>query len=173
MAEPSETLAAAELSQEAADLYAPDATHDSFIKKLSAGALFADAVTYTAHTLTPQACVKWSLSCLRTLQTKTNEPGAHAISAVDQWLADPSDAHRRACKAAAEKAGLKSAAACLAMAVFFSEGSIAPPERDHVPVPPGVAQKISASAIILAVVEDPKQATARYEKCLALARETV
>lgn len=173
MAEPSETLAAAELSQEAADLFAPDLTHGGFVEKLSAAALLPDAVTYMAHSLRPRECVKWSLSCLRALKTKTNEPGTDAMASVDRWLADSTDANRRACRSAAEKAGLKNAAGCLAMAVFFSEGSIAPPERDKVPVPSGVAQKMSAGAIILAVVEDPKQADTRYRQCLALASRTV
>jgi hypothetical protein len=167
---PSETLAAADLSGEALAIFRPDLTSEAFTKELSKAALFPDAIAYLAHTLPTRDCVKWSLSCIRALQPKANGPNDEALAAVDRWLSDPSDPHRRACKAAGEKAGLSTAAGGVAMAAFFAEGSISPPERETVPVPAGVAQRISAGAIVLAVVAVPKQASERYQRCLALAR---
>lgn len=169
MAELSETVAQAELSPEAVELFGPDLAADVYAKKLSAAELYPDAVAFTAHGLGAFDSIKWASACLRTLlQSSSATTASEAMASVDAWLAEPNDHSRRASKAAAEKAGLKTAPGCLAMAVFFAEGSIAPPERDHVPVPPGVAQKLASAAVILAVVDNPRQVAERYRQCLAL-----
>jgi hypothetical protein len=169
MAELSETIARAELSSEAVQLFAPGLTADAYTKKLSAAEMHADAVKFAGHAVEAADCIKWSCACLRALQSSSEASAAEAMAAVDAWLAEPGDQRRRASKSAAEKAGLKTAAGCLAMAVFFAEGSIAPAERDSVPGPPGVAQKLASAAVILAVVEKPKEAAERYRQSLALA----
>lgn len=165
------TLEAAELSKGAASLFHEGLTREGYIAKLSEGALFDDALKYTAHTLGGRPCIEWALSCARQLQPHPKPQEQEAFTAVEKWLADPTDANRRTAKFASEKAQLTTSAGCLAMAVFFIEGSIAPPEREHVPVPPHVAEKLAASAVILAVVEQPKQAVERYQRCLELARD--
>jgi hypothetical protein len=90
------------------------------------------------------------------------------LLAVEKWLAEPTDAHRRASQSAAEAARLSTPAGCIAIAVFFAEGSIAPPEVAAVPPPPRLAQKIAAAGIILAVVEDPEKVSERYRSCVQL-----
>lgn len=165
----SETLTAAELSEDAAVLFDnEEMPAEGYMKKLSQAGLFSDAVKFRAHTLSGRECVAWSLSCVRLLQPNPKPAEQDALKAVERWLAEPTEAHRRTCKSAAEIAELATAAGCTAMAVFFSEGSIAPPEREHVPVPPHVAQKISAGAIILGVVSEPKDSEDRFKRCLEL-----
>ena len=166
----SNMLETAELSEAAAGLFDEKLTPESYIAKLSDVGLFDDAIKYLAHTLGGRACMDWSLGCLRLLHPTTTPVEQEATTAVENWLADPTDANRRTAKSASEKAKLATPAGCLAMAVFLAEGSIAPIERDPVPVPPHVAEKVAASAVILAVVAEPTQMSERYARCLELAR---
>lgn len=165
----SNKLESADLSEEATGLFSQELTPEGYIAKLSGAALFIDAIKYLAHTIGGRPCIEWSLSCIRSLTPNPPSEERRAIAAVENWLADPTDANRRTAKFAAEEAELSTPAGCLAMAVFFTEGSIAPPERDHVPVPPHVAEKMAAAAVILGVVEEPKEAVERYRRCLELA----
>lgn len=164
-----ELLESAELSDEATGLFHAELTPEQYVAKLSEVDLFPDALKYLAHTLAGRASIAWSLSCLRSLQPNPNRREQEALTAIETWLADPSDANRRTAQFASENANLATPAGCLAMAAFFTEGSIAPPERDHVPVPPHVAQKLAAAAVILAVVQQPKEAAERYRRCLEVA----
>jgi hypothetical protein len=166
---PLEALTPAELSEDAIAIYGEDLTARDYVQKLSERGLFPDAVKYLAHTLHGHFYIEWSLSCVRSLQLKHTAAEQESLAAAEKWLADPTDPNRRAAQAAAEKAELTTAAGCVGMAVFFCEGSIAPPERDPVPAPPHVAKKIAAGAIILAVAKEPEKAVERYKSCLQLA----
>lgn len=88
-----------------------------------------------------------------------------ALAIFDAWAADPSDANRRAAADASEDGPEKS----LGLAIFFSGGSIAPPEVNPIPPPPHVAEKLAAGAIMLAVVAEPEHATERYRRCIEIA----
>ena len=109
MAEPSssETLAAAELSDAAVALFGSDLTAEVYAKRLTDAELSPDAIKYLAHTLGAGKCIEWSLACIRSLAPSpaASEHEA-ALQAVERWLADPTDAHRRACKTAGEEAKL-------------------------------------------------------------------
>jgi hypothetical protein len=163
------TLQSAELSEDAIGLLGNEPNRDRDVAKLSEAGLLIDAVKYLAHTLGGRLCIAWSLSCVRLLEPNPEPDEQQALTAIEKWLADPTDANRRTAKFAAEQAELSTPAGCLAMATFFAEGSIAPPERDHVPVPPHVTEKMAGAAVILAVVEQPEQAAERYRRCLQLA----
>ncbi len=131
----------------------------------------ADAVRQSAHAFDSRSCITWSLSCIRKLQPDSTPSEQAAIQAAAKWLSDPSDENRRASKTAAEQASLATPAGCVSMAVFFAEGSIAPPEQKSVPPPAGLVQEMGAAAILLAIVSEPAQAAERYDLCLQLARE--
>ncbi len=165
----SNTLRSADLSEDAIELVGNEPNADRYLGKLSEAGLLVDAVKYLAHTLGGRSCIAWSLSCVRLLEPNPKADQQQVLMAVEKWLADPTDANRRTAKFAAEEAEVSTPAGCLAMAVFFTEGSIAPPERDHVPVPPHVGERMAGAAIILAVVEQPEQAAERYRRCLQLA----
>jgi len=130
---------------------------------------FTEAINQQARSLQPRACIEWSLACIRKLQSKPEPPEQQALDAVEKWLADPSDANRRTAKAASDEAGLRTPAGCVALAVFFSEGSISPADKHDVPPPPDVTAKIAAGGIILAAVKDPANSAERLQTCLKLA----
>lgn len=161
-----ELIERAELSDEAASKLRPEATPSAFMRELVGGGLMVDAVKFLAQAIGPARAVTWALACLRELRAEND--GA-ALAVFDAWVADPSDANRRAAATAAEDGPEKS----LGLAIFFSGGSIAPPEVNSVPPPPHVAEKLAAGAIMLAVVaEKPEHAAERYRRCIEIALKT-
>lgn len=164
-----ETLALAGLSDEAKPLLGEDATPVGRIQKLAAAGLFPDAIKYLAHSLDARSCIAWALACARQLPAADRTPAElDALLAVEKWLAEPTDANRRASQFASEAAELSSPPGCIAMAVFFAEGSIAPVGMNPVAAPPQIAQKIASAGTILAVVEQPEKASERYQQCVRL-----
>lgn len=163
----SQTIAIAGLTDDAKLVVGEGSTPAACVGKLASIGLFSDAIKYLAHSLAGRPCIAWSLSCARQLQPDVTPAEQSAFMAVEKWLADPSDTNRRASRLASEQAQLSTPAGCIAMAVFFSEGSsIAPPELAAVPAPPQVAQRIAAAGIILAVVKEPEKAPERYRRCV-------
>jgi Family of unknown function (DUF6931) len=167
---PSEILQRAELSEDAKKVFRDELSAEEYIANLSGANLFTDAVKYRAHALEPRSCIEWSVSCVRKLQPQPTPPEEQALQGVEKWLSEPNDANRRQCKTLADQAQLSTAPGCLAMAVFFAEGSIAPAGGPDVRPAPTLTGKIAASGIILAVVGEPTKAAERYRICLALAQ---
>lgn len=73
-----------------------------------------------------------------------------AMAAVERWINQPDDDHRRAVWAAAEAAGMDTPVGMVAAAVFLGTGSLAPAGVAPVPPPPGAAPSLVAGAILLA-----------------------
>lgn len=162
----SELVQHAELSDQAKAKLRPDATPSVFMRELVGEGLMVDAVKFLAQAIGPARAVAWALACVRELCAETN--GA-ALAIFDAWVAEPSDTNRRAAADAAEDGPEKS----LGLAIFFSGGSIAPPEVNPVSPPPHVAEKLAAGAIMLAAVaEKPEQAVERYRRCIEIALKT-
>jgi hypothetical protein len=83
-----------------------------------------------------------------------------AMAAVERWIGQPDDDHRRAVWAAAEGAGMDTPVGMVAAAVFLGPGSVAPAGVAPVPPPPGAAPALVAGAILLsaAMVQPAEQA---------------
>lgn len=76
-----------------------------------------------------------------------------ALAAVERWVAQPTDEHRRAAWTAAEAADPSTPAGMLGTAVFLSTGSIAPSHSPMaVPPPPGAHVALAAGSATLAAV---------------------
>jgi hypothetical protein len=159
-------IAAAELSYDAKSKIRPDATPSGFMRELVGAGLLADAVRYLAQAVGPARAIAWSLACLKELRAESFPDSAPAVAIFEAWMSDPSDGNRRAAAEAAEEGPERS----LGLAIFFSGGSIAPPDVNPVPPPPYLAGKLAAGAIMLAVVgEQPENAADRYRRCIEIA----
>ncbi|MBV8572660.1 MAG: hypothetical protein JO319_18725 [Acidobacteriaceae bacterium] len=165
-----ELLANAELSEGAQKLFRSDLTPAAYLAGLSNAGLFPDAVKFTAQVLGAKKSVAWAAACVRELGAENGqtEQQKAALAAAQQWLTEANDEARRAAQKAAELAKISTPEGCVAIAAFFSEGSIAPPHVQSVPPPPNVAAKIAAGGILLAVIKEPKMAVERFERCLQL-----
>lgn len=170
-----EAAAAAELSHEARQLLRADMTPAAYLEQLSGAGLFADGLKFLACVLGARLSVAWAAVSIRELEGAAEQGGKReaVLKAVDDWVADRSDEKRRAAKDAADAGAVKTPEGCVAMAAFFSEGSMAPAHVQSVPAPPRVAEKLAAGGVLLAVVKQPENAAERFKRCLALGLKDV
>jgi hypothetical protein len=126
---------------------------------------FPDAVRFLVNTLQADTAVRWAYDCVSSLQG----PGASAaqkaaLQAAEAWLAAPNEAKRRATKEAADNSGLETPEGVLAMAAFFAGGSVAPDTAPEVLPPAHACHRLSAGAVMLAVVSNhPESACERFQ----------
>jgi hypothetical protein len=138
------------------------------IAQLARAERLLPAVKVMAQALPRREAIAWGLEAVRKVEAAgAKAHDASALQTVEEWLAEPVEERRRAAKEAADRAGMGSAAGCLAMAVFFSGGSMAPASAPVAPEPkPHVCGKTVAGAITLAAYADPRNAKAHLRSFL-------
>lgn len=129
---------------------------------------FPDAVRFLVHTLQADAAVRWASDCVASLQPPDAAAEQKAaLRAAEAWLDSPDETKRRAAKDAADTCGLATPEGVLAMAVFFSGGSVAPATAPEVPAPAHACHRLSAGAVMLAVVSSqPESAPERFRQVI-------
>jgi hypothetical protein len=135
-----------------------------FIEHLLEKEHFKAAVLLLAHGLPTREAIWWAWVCARRASGPEPAPEIRAaLEGTERWITQPSEAHRRPMLEIADTAGLDSAAGAAALAVFFSGGSIAPPEIAPVEAPPHAAAKaIGGSITLSALGDDPETAPERF-----------
>lgn len=107
-----------------------------------------DALTLVARTLPKRYVVAWACDCLK--GALANDPAADdvdraGLALAQQWLADPTEEHRRAALDFAERGEFGSPGAWIAASAGWSGGSLLPrgydvvPPPDHLPAEAAVA----------------------------------
>jgi hypothetical protein len=167
--------AAAELSEKGQSLVTESSGPSRFVDLLETHELFRDAVRFLSHGLPVRIAVKWGCACSRELLPADQmEKSQASLEAAEAWLSAPADETRWKARDAAEKSNMSSPADLIAMAVFFSGGSITPPETPVTAPPPYIANKLAAGGIELAVLsQTPAKAAERFRRTLQLSREIV
>jgi hypothetical protein len=157
------------LGEEAGPLLREAMTPAQFLDLLTATHHYRDATTFLAHALPKREAVWWGCLCVRaTCGSEAPPRVAATLQAAEKWVADPSEDNRRAAMAAAEAAGLGTAAGCAAVAAFWSGGSLGPPNVAVIPPPESLTAKGVAGAVMLAAVEtEPEKAPEKYRRFLA------
>jgi hypothetical protein len=90
-----------------------------------------------------------------------------AYDAARGWVADPNETHRRRCEAAAARTKYDGPGSWLAMAAFWSGGSLTAPDLPAVaPDEKLTGQGVTSSLMIASVLGDPGQAKKRYQSFL-------
>lgn len=158
-----------ELSPEATALLNDEDAPERFLSLLRDNGLPDDAVRLVANSQPMAELIHWALACVRVAYPAappTRE--AAALSAVEAWLADPTDPNRRAAFDAGQLAKLENPAGLVATAVYFTGGNIAPPESgQEAPAPPGVAAQLASTAILVAATHgDPAARNERLAEFL-------
>jgi hypothetical protein len=151
----------ADLGDEAREMAGPDAALRAYVERLASGGRLRDAAAALAQLLSAKDAIAWGLESIRKSPESAAQRGAEeAMQAVETWLAGGGDEKRRAAMEAAERAGIGTPAGCLGVAVFFSGGSIAPPDTPVAPEPePYLCGRMTAAALALAVALDPQRET--------------
>ena len=162
-----------QLTVEARGLLRDDLTTSDFFKLLRDRRLDADALRFLALALPKRFSVWWG--CLAVWQMARPDPPpqiAAALGAAVQWVLERSEISRRAAEQPGRNAGLESSAGCLALAAFWSDGSMVPPELPAVPCPPHMTGRLIGNALLLAAVQrDALEYRAHYRQFLQLGTE--
>jgi Family of unknown function (DUF6931) len=167
-----EIAKAAGLSGEAMPLVRDDQKPQECAETLAEKGMFADAISLIAYAREPVRAIAWGRDCVK--QLPPPEPPKtpdHSLAAVEAWLEAPDEDKRRAAQAAAEESGDSKASDLLALAVFFSGGSIADPDAPPADPPPFVTNKLVAGCVQLASVGfAPEQNAERFRTAIRLAK---
>ncbi|QTL01710.1 hypothetical protein J5J86_12870 [Aquabacter sp. L1I39] len=143
---------------------------DLFIALVEAGERVA-AIRYLAVSLPRREAVWWACAVARHFPTPMTRPEEEDCwAAVESWVYEPGDAKRRAAYAPAQVLDFSTAAAYAALGVYWSGGSLAPPETALV-IPPGDALTGSAvgASVILSCVPGPaRDIAARHDTALTI-----
>ncbi|QDU30211.1 FHA domain protein [Anatilimnocola aggregata] len=157
-------------------LASPSQSTPQFATLLANQEKFLDAIRVLAFGMGKLSAIEWSLRCVQTaLGDGLSKVDARALEIVQRWLGEPGEDLRRAAYAAAQEAEHATPASWVAMAVFWSEGSMGPPPPAPV-VPPGPTQCAHAAtgAILLAAVaRQPEKAPDRYREFVRIGLELV
>jgi hypothetical protein len=164
-----------DLSEEARLRLDDQLTPPAYLRRLDQDGLREDALKVLAYWLPARRSVWWGWSCVRESASARLKPDdLIAFNAAYDWVADPSDAVRRAAFATAEHAKMQGPGAWLSVAAFWSGDSLAPPNLPKVPPAPTLCGQAVAVALTLAAapLPPPEAATLRQgwiAKGLALA----
>ena len=154
----------AELKEEAKALLKDEYTPRQFLELLIGKELFLDAIRFLAYVLPKREAVGWGCLCVRhSLGTDDASKISETHVAAERWVSNPDEVNRRAAKTAVDKEGLENPSAALALAAFFSGGSIAPANLE--PVAPAdhlTPQFVAGTIIVSAVKNQPEKAPEKY-----------
>jgi hypothetical protein len=143
------------------------------VTALAGAGEFAKAVRVQAHLLPKRECIWWGILCVDQACGENLTPAeAAAKEAALNWLKEPGEWKRRRCEAAAGKTKYDGPGSWLAMASFWSCGSLAPEDMGEVlPDEKLTGQAVTSSLMIAAVSGDATKAKDRYRAFLAKASE--
>ena len=129
------------------------------------------AIRYLAVALPRREAVWWACAVARRFPAPVSRPEEEACwAAAEAWVYEPGDGQRRAAYAPAHALDFSTAGAYAALGVYWSGGSLAPPETALV-IPPGDALTGSAvgASVLLSCVPGPaREIAARHEAALAI-----
>lgn len=135
--------------------------------------LYSDGVRFAAHWLPAREALWWGCLCLwRVYRADAPVKDVSALHAVLRWVQKTSDGHRRQAKTAGDLAGLDTPAGLLALAVFYSGGSIADPGQYEIrPAPFACAQTLAGAVLLAATLAGPSELTQCQRQFLTFAHD--
>jgi hypothetical protein len=142
----------------------------AFLDALLAAGEEAEARRFLAHALAKREAVWWALQAVEpVLNPAPPAPHAEALATAKRWVTEPTESHRRQAWSAAEAAGFDNPAGMIALAVFFSGGSLSPPDLPPVPPAGHLTGDTVANALTLAgVLTEPVKAPEKHAAFLAV-----
>ncbi len=139
------------------EIWPDDATApQTFFETLRAEGLLGEAALFIASSLPRLEAISWVSKALPQAPDKKHPDYRERRLLRDmtqRWVDDPDDENRRAVFEKADNSDPEWAETLLGLAVFFSGGSIAPPDLEPVIPEPHIAAHLAASALQAAAVE--------------------
>ncbi len=122
--------------------------HLQFDALIAAGHLYL-AVRFLALALPRYESIVWAARAIRGPNAPPpSSGGANAMAAIDRWIRDPDEPHRRAVWTAGQAAEENTPERLTAMATFLSGGSIAPEDLQPVQPDANLCARLSAAAVL-------------------------
>lgn len=146
-----------------------------FVRRLHDKGLACDALKVLPHLLPNRVAIWWGCLCVWDAQrSQTDGTRQSALEAIVHWVQMPSESHRRTCEHFGRVLGVRTSPGALAMAVFWSGGSMSAPDQPHVPPPTGLASQVVGAAVQAAAMErDSVRYTDFFRQYLAIGLEVV
>lgn len=146
---------------------------EALIAELIAQEKYDDALRLRAFLLEKRLAVWWGVCCLRErLKNPLPAPQNDAVDAAANWAAEPDESLRRTAEAKAAAAGYAGPGATLALAAFWSDGSLAPEGSPEVePDERLTSRGVSAALLTAAYQDDPIEAPKLMEAFLERGQE--
>jgi hypothetical protein len=161
------------LDEPAVALLMQGLTPGQYLERLIAQGQLPAAVLFLAWALGRREAVWWACRCVALVVSDRDRPEElAALEAARRWAAAPTEDNRRLAEAAAAAAGYATPAGCVAVAAFWSGGSLAPARLAAVSPPEHLLPGAVASSILLAAVKrEPEKAEDKYRQFLALGQD--
>lgn len=153
------------LSEVAQQIATPTMQPPEFVERLLQSRSYPDALRVIAFTLPKPRAVLWAVDMVKSIGGAIR-PGIDedAIAAAIAWAQAPEEAKRRQAQTAANATKMQTAAGWIALAAFWSGGSLSAPELPVVPPGENLTCQALTGALMLAVGTPPvSQMTTRYE----------
>jgi hypothetical protein len=153
------------LTKPAAALLRTELLPTEFAATLLEHGQHADAIRFTAHALAARDGIWWACQCARqSMGAETTPEEETALAAAERWVTELSDETRRTAFVAANAAGIGTAAGSAALAVFYTGGSLTPPDAPPVAPAEFAAAPLVAGSVILATMHPDPAKTAELAK---------
>jgi len=156
------------LSDAAKEFLTDDQSPLAYLQLLKINKLFPDGIRFLAFLLPKPLAVLWCAQCVAETLGDSLSPGERgALEAAESWGMDPTEDHRRQAEKAVQEIGTGSPASWVALAAFWSDGSLAPPGLPELPPSPGLTSRaITAALMMVAPHGTPALAAERYRQYL-------
>lgn len=151
-------------------LLQPGQTQRSFLAQLLRYELYSDALQFLAHGMPRRHAIWWGCLCARDMGGKPLPPNEEAaLQAAVRWVVQPVEDLRVAAELPGNVATLRTPAGCLAKGVFWSGGSVLPPNLPEAPPKPTqTAQAVSGAIWQASCQAKPGMQRAALQRFVAL-----
>ena len=162
-----------DLDDESRELLLTEPAKLEFVDLLIQRSQFLDAIRFLTVWLRPEQAIWWAWKSVHDSNGGSLDVHDQSVlDSVSRWLADPTDEHRRAAMSAAESKDFETPADWVALAAFWSGGSIAPLDLAEVPADDSLVSKaVFAALLILSSQDDPELLGANYERITRMGRD--
>src|SRR5438874_13023943 len=160
------------LSPEAAQLLRSGLSPRAFFELLAERDLTSDALRFLAQAMPKRRAVWWGCLCAwHNRRPELEAAEAAALRAAVCWVLEPTEERRRAAEQPGREAKFSTPAGCLAMAAFWSGGSMTRPELPVVRPPAHLTGRLVGGTVLLAAARhEPLRYRFRCREFLALGR---
>jgi hypothetical protein len=154
------------LEKPALALLNPEQTAVEFVQLLAEEGHYTCSLGVLGQMFEPREAVWWACVCARQSPPEVSSPEWNrGVESAERWVAEMSEDTRRAAGTIGADLGYGNAAGCVAMAAFYSGGSLAPPGAPPAEPAPEVCGKLAAGSVLASALSpNPADAPVRFRR---------